>query len=101
MLAIVKIGSSQYLVEPGHKYTVDRPEVDQVLLVIDGDKVLVGQPQVAGAQVIISDLGEVKGDKIRVSKFKAKSRYKKTVGFRPVYHQIEVKAIKLSKSDKA
>ena len=95
MQAIVKIGSSQYLVEPGQKYLVDRPQVDQVLLVIDGDKVLVGQPQVTGAEVIIKDLGEVKGDKIRVSKFKAKSRYKKTVGFRPVYHQIEIVEIKV------
>ncbi len=95
MQAIVKIGSSQYLVEPGHQYTVDRPQVDQVLMVIDGDKVLVGQPQVTGAQVIIKDLGEVKGEKIRVSKFKAKSRYKKTIGFRPVYHHIEIVEIKV------
>lgn len=95
MQAIVKIGSSQYLVEPGQQYIVDRPQVDQVLLVIDGDKVVVGQPQVTGAQVTIKDLGEVKGEKIRVSKFKAKSRYKKTVGFRPVYHLVEITKIKV------
>ena len=95
MQAIVKIGSSQYLVEQGHKYIVDKPQIDQVLLVIDKDKVHIGQPEVKGAQVLIKDLGEVKGDKIRVSKFKAKSRYKKTIGFRPVYHHIEIVDIKL------
>ncbi|MDO8488300.1 MAG: 50S ribosomal protein L21 [bacterium] len=100
MQAVVKIGKSQYLVTPGEKLLVDRAQVDQVLLVIDEDKVLVGQPEVTKAVVTIKDLGEVKGDKIRVSNYKAKSRSRRTVGFRPRYHQIEIQEIKLGSEAK-
>ncbi len=95
MQAIVKIGTSQYLVTPGQKLLVDKAEVDSVLVVINDDQILIGQPVVKDAVVTLTDLGEVKGEKIRVSKFKAKSRYKKTVGFRPQYHQVEIKDISL------
>ncbi len=95
MQAVAKIGKSQYLVEPGQKIQTDTAEVAAVLLVVDGDQVLVGQPEVAGAKVTVDDLGLVKGDKIRVFKFKAKSRYRKSQGFRPVYHRLEIKDIKL------
>ncbi len=96
MQAVVKIGTSQYLVTPGQKLLVDKAQIDAVLVVIADDKIVIGQPEVKGATVTLADLGEVKGEKIRVSKFKAKSRYKKTVGFRPRYRQVEVKDISLN-----
>jgi large subunit ribosomal protein L21 len=34
-----------------------------------------------------------KGDKIRISKFKAKVRYRKTIGFRPYYTKVKVNKI--------
>ena len=95
MQAVVKIGSSQYLVSPGDKLLVDRPEIEAIMLVIDGDKTLVGQPDVKGAKVTLVDLGKAKGDKVRISTFKAKSRERKVRGFRPVYHQVEIKDIKV------
>ena len=98
MQAVVKIGSSQYLVAPGDKLLVDKPEIESVLLIVDDDQVVVGQPDVAGAKVVIEDLGEVKGDKIRVYKFTAKSRYRKSRGFRASLHQILIKDVKLVKS---
>lgn len=97
MQAIVKIGSSQYIVSEGQKILVDRPQVEAVLAIIDGDNTLVGQPEVKDAKVTISDLGEVRGDKVRISTFKAKSRYRKTRGFRPTYHEIEIKGIAVKK----
>ncbi len=102
MQAVVKIGTSQYLVQPGQKLLADRSQVDQVLLVVD-DKggVAVGQPEVWGAKVTVEDLGEVKGKKIRVFKYTAKSRRRRAMGFRPKFHQVLVKDIKLSKTSKA
>lgn len=95
MQAVVKIGSSQYLVSEGQKILADRAGIDQVLLVINDSQVSVGCPEVKGAQVVMTDLGEVKGDKLRVFKYTAKSRRRRTVGFRPVHHLLEIKEIKL------
>ena len=95
MQAVVKIGSNQYLVSPGQELLVDRPIIEQVLLVIDGDKVTIGQPEVAQAKVTLKKLADVKGDKIRVSTYKAKSRYRKVKGFRAQYVKVLVENISL------
>mgnify|MGYP001585339891 FL=1 len=100
MQALVKIGTSQYLVQPGQELLVDRPQVDAVLLVCDEDKVHVGQPTVEGATVTLKDLGEIKGDKVRTAKFKAKSRYRKVRGFRPTYHRVKVVKVSLDTREK-
>jgi large subunit ribosomal protein L21 len=98
--AVVKIGKSQYLVNPGMEIDIDRQSnlkgtvaFEEVYLVIDEKSVQVGQPLVSGVSVKAKVLGEKKGEKIRVSKFKAKSRYRKTTGFRPVYTKILIEEI--------
>lgn len=95
MQAVIKIGSSQYLVSPKSQILADRDQIDQVLLVIDGEHVQIGQPEVAQAKIKLTNLGPVKGDKIRVSKFKAKSRYHKVIGFRPQYFRLQIEDIAL------
>ncbi|MEK7091313.1 MAG: bL21 family ribosomal protein [Patescibacteria group bacterium] len=87
MQAIIKIGSSQYIVEPGQELLVDRGQIDTVLY-----------PD--GAKVAIKDLGEIKGRKIRVAKYKAKSRYRKVRGFKPVYHKIKIEKITVDSREK-
>ena len=100
MQAVVKIGSSQYLLEPGQEILVDhisRPEKSlvftEVLLLVDGTTIQVGRPFVENARVTASLLQDFKGEKIRVAKFKAKSRYRKSVGFRPIYTRIKIDSI--------
>lgn len=87
MQAIVKIGSSQYIVEPGQEILADRGKIDAVLF-----------PD--GAKVTVKDLGKIKGKKIRVAKFKAKSRYRKVRGFKPVYHKIKIEKITVDSREK-
>lgn len=93
MQAVITSGKSQFLVSEGQEILVDAPVVDKVLLVIDGENVVVGQPEVAGAKVEVADLGLVKGEKLHISKFKAKSRYRKHVGFRPKFHRLKIEKI--------
>ncbi|MBC7943373.1 50S ribosomal protein L21, partial [Candidatus Saccharibacteria bacterium] len=65
------------------------------LLVIDGDKTLIGMPTVKGVTVtatVIDDL--VKGDKIRVIRYKSKKRVHKENGHRQKYSKIEITSIK-------
>lgn len=95
--AIVAFGSKQYKVQKGSIIDVDLlPDMkksatsDNVLLVVDGDKVLVGTPNVKGAMVKYSLSEIVKGDKIKVFRYKAKSRYRRTSGHRQEYSRIKI-----------
>ena len=99
--AVVKIGGKQFVVSEKETLLVDLlPEGTKELtldamLVIDGEKISVGSPTVKGVKVtatVIDDL--VKGDKIRVIRYKAKKRVHKENGHRQKYSKIEITSIK-------
>jgi len=99
MQAVIKTGGKQYLVGDGETLEVELVEAKdnklelEPLLVIDGDKVHVGAPVVKGAKVVAEVLGETKGDKIKVLKFKAKKREHTLTGHRQHYSQIKITKI--------
>jgi large subunit ribosomal protein L21 len=99
MQAVIRTGAKQYLVQPDQTLEVDLVGGDaktlefEPLLVIDGDKVSVGTPVVAGITVTAKVVGEVKGEKLKVLKFKAKKRVKKQTGHRQRYTQITITGI--------
>ena len=99
--AVVKVGGKQYIVTEKETLLVDLlPEGTKeltldALLVTDGDKTTVGTPVVKGVTVkakVVEDL--VKGDKIRVIRYKAKKRVHKETGHRQKYSKIEIASIK-------
>ena len=101
MKAVVKISGKQYIVSERESLLVDLlPEGTKeltldALLVIDGDKTKVGTPTVKGAVVKAKVVeAEVKGDKIRVIRYKAKKRVHKENGHRQKYSRIEITSIK-------
>lgn len=105
MQAVIKTGGKQYLVKTDEVLEVERLDTKnnklelEALLVIDGDKISVGRPTVSGAKVTAEVVGETKGDKIKVLKFKPKKREKKLTGHRQSYTQIKI--TKISLADKA
>lgn len=102
MYAIVKLQGKQFKVEKGSKITVDRlpTEIEkdftseEVLLVNDNGKVQLGAPFVAKATIKFKVLDHTRGDKIRVLKYKSKSRYRKLLGHRQLETELEVVEIK-------
>jgi len=99
--AVIKVGGKQYLVAEKETLRVDLlPEgtkelETEALLVIDGDKTTVGTPVVEGVKVKAQvKEAEVKGDKIRVIRYKAKKRVHKETGHRQKYSLIEITSIK-------
>ena len=101
MKAVVKISGKQYVVSEKESLLVDLlPEGTKelaldALLVIDGDKTKVGTPTVKGAVVkakVVEE--EVKGDKLRVIRYKAKKRVHKEMGHRQKYTKIQITSIK-------
>ena len=99
--AIVETGGKQYKVSPGQKIDVDRlgvtegedVELSKVLLIADGEDTIIGSPTIDGAKVIATCLGEKKGDKIIVFKYKPKVRSRRKTGHRQIYANLEIKEI--------
>ncbi len=99
MFAVVEISGKQYKVSPKSKIIVDlleteigkSIEIDKVLLKCedDGSNCQVGQPY-TGDKFTAKVLENIKGDKIRVFKFKPKTRYARTKGHRQNYSVIEL-----------
>jgi len=107
--ALIETGGKQYKVAPGQVIQVERLPVkegsqvklDKVLLVADEDKVRVGTPLVKGAKVVAEALGEEKGDKVTVFKYKSKVRYRRKRGHRQLYTRLAIKEITLGKGSRA
>lgn len=99
--AIVQIGGKQYKVTPGDELLVDRLEksdgvvvLDKVLLLVGDGGIKVGSPFIPGASIAVKVLGEEKGKKLDVIKFRAKSRYRRKIGFRAALTRIKIEEIK-------
>lgn len=101
MWAVIKTGGKQYKVSPGETINIEKIKnndkesvsFDQVLA-LGGENVKVGTPFVEKAKVTGKILENFKGPKIRVVKFKSKSRYLRTTGHRQ--QQIKVLIEKIS-----
>jgi large subunit ribosomal protein L21 len=99
--AVVKIGGKQFVVAEKETLLVDLLQEGtkeltlDALLVIDGDKTTVGTPTVKGVKVtakVVDDL--VKGEKVRVIRYKSKKRVHKENGHRQKYSKVEITSIK-------
>ncbi|MFA6814011.1 MAG: 50S ribosomal protein L21 [Patescibacteria group bacterium] len=96
--AIIQLQGKQFQVSEGDQITVDRLDKDEgdkfsisdVLLLVDEDKRKIGQPIVKGAKVECEVLSNNKGKKIRVAKYKAKSRYRKVQGHRQLQSLVKI-----------
>ena len=101
MYAVVRSGGRQYRASVGDTFLVervgasvgDRLELDEVLLIADGDSVRVGQPVVDGAKVVATVVAQEKGPKLRVFKYRPKQRYRVRAGHRQHYTRLRVDEI--------
>lgn len=99
--AVVKISNHQYKVVEGEELDVQKIEgkkgdnlkFDEILLKVDNDKIEIGQPLVKSSSVSAEIVDQIKGEKVKVFKFKAKSRYRKTMGHRQNLTKIKVTKI--------
>jgi large subunit ribosomal protein L21 len=76
--------------EPGSKITFD-----EVLLTSDGQSITAGTPLVKGARVEAEVVGETKGVKLYIFKFKRRKNYRRKTGHRQHYTEVRITDLKL------
>lgn len=99
--AIVESGGKQYKAVEGQSIVVDRLDagagekvvLSDVLLTVDDGAVKVGQPFVKNAKVSATVVGEEKGPKIIVFKYRPKKHYRVKTGHRQLYTRIQIDSI--------
>ncbi|MBX3045493.1 MAG: 50S ribosomal protein L21 [Anaerolineales bacterium] len=102
--AIIESGGKQYKAVEGETIEVDliaeetgkQIEIGQVLLVSDGDNILVGTPAVAGATVAATVVDDTAGPKIVVFKYKPKIRYRVRTGHRQKLTRLMIDSIDIA-----
>ena len=100
MYAIIATGGKQYKVSQGDVIYIEKVNQDvdsaisfDVLMVGGEGDVKVGNPTVASAKVEGKVLGQVKGEKITIYKYKSKKNYHRKAGHRQPYTKVEITAI--------
>lgn len=106
--AVIKTGGKQYKVREGDIIEVERmasqPEdtvtFPEVLLYTNDGVAAIGQPVVDGIVVSGKVLANMRGEKIRVAKYKAKVRYRRVTGHRQELTQVRIDSISDGKATK-
>jgi len=111
MYAIIKTGGKQYKVSPGDTIEVehlklqgDKTSLTPLLVVTDNGETVLGAKSLKDYPVAIKVVGDTKGDKVTVFKYRPKSGYASKTGHRQQYSLIEVASIgssKASETDKS
>lgn len=101
MYAVMKSGARQYRAGLGDEIRVEKlpadpgeqVELNEVLLIVDGDGVEIGRPTVEGAKVLATVVAQEKGPKIRIFKYRPSKRYRRRSGHRQQYTRLRVDEI--------
>lgn len=104
MYAIVRSGGNQQKVSVGDIVNVDRLDGEvgaaitlPAVLVVDGDTVTADAKKLAKVAVSAEILGETKGEKINILRYKNKTGYRRRQGHRQKYTQVKVTDISTKK----
>ena len=99
--AIVEDGGKQFKAVEGGTIEVDRYEaevgdpigLERVLMVVDGENVVVGTPIVTGAKIEATVVAQVKGPKVISFKYTPKKRFRQKKGHRQQYTRVRIDSI--------
>lgn len=100
MYAIISAGNKQYRVSQGETIYIDKVNLEDgsaisfdALLIENDGEIKVGNPVVEGAKVEGKVVAQVKGEKIKIYKYKSKKNYHRRAGHRQPYTKVEITAI--------
>ncbi len=101
MYAVFKTGGKQYKASTGDVLRVeklpagsgDSIELNEVLMVADGEDIRVGAPTLDGGKVTAEVVSHGRGEKVRIIKFKRRKHHMKQMGHRQHYTEIKITGI--------
>jgi len=101
MYAVVKTGGKQYRVTQDEYLKVEKLEGDvgdtielnDVLMIADGDKLKIGTPTIDGAKVTATIKSHGRGKKVEIMKFRRRKHHQKRTGHRQSYTEITITGI--------
>ncbi len=99
MYAVIRAGGKQFKVSEGDVIEVERVRArdairfEPILVVDDDGTPRAGRSELAGAAVQAEVLGEVKGPKVEVVKYRAKTGYRRHTGHRQRYARLRISSI--------
>ena len=101
MYAVIVTGGKQYRVSQGDKLRVEKldaaegasVELDQVLMVVDGDDIKIGAPVIEGGKVTAQVKAHGRGDKVEIIKFRRRKHHMKRQGHRQAFTELEITGI--------
>lgn len=96
--AIIKTGGKQYKISKDSVIEVERLKfkpgeeffLEEVLLRVENGNVKLGKPKINGITVKATVLEHLKGEKLRIAKFKAKAKYRRVTGHRQYLTKIKI-----------
>lgn len=97
--AVIESGGKQYIVAEGEEIEVERlsnktsKTFTDILLLVDGETVLVGQPYVEGAKVRARVVDHFKGPKVKGFTYKSGTQYRRRYGHRQLLTRIAIEEI--------
>jgi large subunit ribosomal protein L21 len=103
MYAVIVTGGKQYRVMAGETLKVEKldgdvgsaVEINNVLMVGDGDNITIGAPSIANALVKCTIKSHGRLEKIKIVKFRRRKHHRKQMGHRQHYTEIEINGITL------
>ena len=101
MYAVIKTGGKQYRVQSGEKLKIElltaevgaEVNLDQVLMVADGEAISVGRPMLAGANVTATVLAHGRHAKVKIFKMRRRKHYQKHQGHRQGFTEVQINTI--------
>lgn len=93
--AIAKIGGKQLKISEGDTFKIEHQDEIKfdVLAYSDGKEMIFGTPILESITISATRVGEEKSKKVRVGRFKSKSRYRKTKGHRQMMSVVKIGGI--------
>lgn len=101
MYAVIKTGGKQYKVKQGETLKVEKidaaagakVDLNEVLMVSDGDKIKVGAPFLDGGKVTATVVSQGRGKKVGIVKFRRRKHYRKEMGHRQSFTELQIDTI--------
>jgi large subunit ribosomal protein L21 len=98
MYAVIKTGGKQYRVTKGETLRVEKLEADEgasinfndVLMIADGDQITLGNPLIDGSKVMATVKSHGRAKKVEIIKFRRRKHYRKQMGHRQYYTEVEI-----------